>query len=902
MKPRASPPEWHQPARFIGVALVFTFLGLGWLGWENFSEFQSVEDRPRTVAIQSARGEILLMDEVLTMSAKMASATGEALWEERYRRSEPLLENAIDQIRRLSQDREVSKALGQSEAANLVLVNLENRSFDLVRRGDRAGARAILGSDRYRSQKAIYEQGMRALSDRLRQLARRSLASERRRMMEKSALSVAIIAWISAAWFLALRTTRLWRHAATLAVADREGAARSLASSEAHLSTVLRTCADALFVIDERGQIRSFNATAERIFGRRSEEVVGENVRILMPEPYRSAHEGTLDGDLETGRREIIGMAREIAGLRSDGTQFPLDLSVSEFTVEGERFYSGIARDITARKQAEAALLDAQRAAETSAKAKGEFLANMSHEIRTPLNGTLGMAELLLESELSDEQREYAETIQSSGNALLGIINDILDYSKLDGGRVEIETIEFDLRQTIDDIGRLVAPSAREKEIELISMIRYDVPVALRGDPGRLRQILVNLLGNAIKFTSQGEALLEVGVEASDPRASTLHFRVSDTGIGIPPDKLEGLFSPFTQADASITRRFGGTGLGLSIARRLAILMGGSLSAESTEGEGATFHLRLPFERQHAEAQSVSRPRADLSGLRVLIADGHPTYQRVLRHYCDAWKLEIESAETSDRALELLRVAAQRGRPHDLVILDSRLTPVNGFALAHEIHRNPGLAGVRQVLLSSSAALGEGRLAREAGASAYLVKPIRRSQLFDCLATVMGRPLASTAESAPFVTRFSLEKEAGLKRRILVVEDSQVNSKLAVHLLEKMGFQTDVAKNGREAVDAVERGGYGYDLILMDCQMPVLDGFEATRLIREKEAQSDRHIPIVALTANALAGDRERCLDTGMDGYLAKPFRRADLESALARWLAPAGTDESEPDPADPPV
>jgi PAS domain S-box-containing protein len=699
-------------------------------------------------------------------------------------------------------------------------------------------------------------------------------------------------------------------------VLERRRAEIGLSDRESMLRSIVDSAVDAIILIDEFGHVESFNLAAERMFGYAADEILGRNVSMLMPMPYRQEHDGYLANYRETGIAKVIGVGRDVTGRRRDGSTFPMELAVSVTQTAGGRKFTGMVRDVTERKRAETALLDAKLAAETANRLKGEFLANMSHEIRTPMNGILGMTELALGTELSPDQREFIEVVKTSADTLLTLINDILDFSKIEAGKLEVEFIEFDLRDTVFDVLRSLAVRAQVKGLALACDVGDDVPDHVIGDPGRLRQILINLVGNSLKFTETGEVVIEIGLQplppgdplarCADDRSTDfeqfVRFSVRDTGIGIPFDKQNVIFEVFSQADGTMTRKFGGTGLGLSISRRLVELMGGRIWLDSEPGRGSTFHFTLQLKPTSTKKRLTYQARmVQVRGLRVLVVDDNATNRRILERTILGWDMLPTLSDSGCAALEAVKQASSENRPFQLVLLDATMPEMDGFTVLRHLRVDLELACATIMMLPSVAQLSDLALAEGLNLCSHLIKPIRQSELLDAIRESLSHalvnpvktpepptqadetsPTPSPSVTTPCKTRKSLPKPGETPRRplrVLLAEDHEVNQKLAVRVLAMNGYDVVVVGDGQRAVDALEDSVF--DVVLMDIQMPVMDGFEATAAIRRREQERGGHIPVIAMTANAMKGDREECLENGFDDYTSKPIQWAQLMTVI---------------------
>jgi PAS domain S-box-containing protein len=664
-------------------------------------------------------------------------------------------------------------------------------------------------------------------------------------------------------------------------VLERRRVEAALRASEARFRSVTQSVSEAIVSMDRRGRIVFWNSGAQAIFGYAEEEALGRSARLVLPARYHEQFESGLEAARVTGPTELAVRNVELFGLRKDGTEIPIEVSVAECTRGDELSYTATIRDVTERRAVD--------------RMKNEFISMVSHELRTPMSGIIGMAELLLRRELGGQEREYVQAVRRSGEALLGIITDILDISKIEAGKFELDSRIVEVREVVEDAVALLAEQAQRKGLEIACLIEQDVPAYLRGDAARLRQILLNLVGNAIKFTQAGEVVVRAGLVAATADGVRLRFEVTDSGVGIPEEARGRLSQAFSQADSSTTRQYGGTGLGLAIAKRLAEAMGGEVGVASTLGRGSTFWFTVRF--AHPSVASMSTAQGDappgLRNLRGLVVDDNPTVRGFLQHQLRGLGLVAEAVAGAEEGLRRLGAGIAEAAPVAILLLDRHLPDSDSLALASVIKADPDLASTRVVLLTS---VGDGELTEElrgAGIDAVIEKPVRQSRLLEALASVLG--LAESADDEPEPLALIRASTSTWSPLVLLVEDSPLNQQVATAMLRELGCRVEMAANGREALATLEPGLNGtHALVLMDCQMPELDGFQTTAEIRRREAGSGRCIPIVAMTASAMQGDRERCLAAGMNDYLAKPMRFEQLAAILGRWIPDSSPDLME--------
>jgi len=694
-----------------------------------------------------------------------------------------------------------------------------------------------------------------------------------------SLLVFALVAASTLVMYRDLRERRRAEHALSQKNAE-------IKRAEVRFRRLFESAPEAMVIVDGDGCIVLMNSLTEQLLGYRSDEILGESIEVLVPEHLRAVHVHHRERYAQAPRPRRMEESRNLYGRRKDGTEFPMEISLSPLQTDEGTLVSAVLCDVTERRRAEAELKQAKEAAEAANRAKSEFLATMSHEIRTPMNGIIGMAELALDADLTPDAREYLTMVKASADSLLDVINDILDFSKIEAGKLDLEARDFVLHDIVGDTLKTLAVRAQKKGLELACRIDPDVPEIVVGDGGRLRQVIVNLVGNAIKFTGQGDVTVAVEIESPVQADMVhLHFTVTDTGVGIPAERQRGIFDSFEQADSATTRKYGGTGLGLTISSRLVDMMGGRIWVESQVGRGSTFHFTARF-GVSAAAEPADEPAAIepslLAGLRVLVVDDSATHRSVLEQMLIGWEMRPILVDGGPAALDAMRRNYAAGTPFALALVDAHMPEMDGFALIEETRGGTPLAGAIIMMLNVADPASHTARCRSLGVTTHLTKPIKQSDLLAAITASLSR--SAPAGDDPALALASLPP-ASRRLRILLAEDNAINQMLTLRLLEKRGHTVVVADNGKEALAAL--GKEAFDLVLMDVHMAEMDGFEATAAIRNQEQAAGARIPIIAMTANAMTGDRERCIKAGMDAYVAKPIQPARLFVAIES-LVPA--------------
>jgi two-component system sensor histidine kinase/response regulator len=869
------PVKLLEAAKFFGLMLL---AGSGFYIWSSWQTIASLQEREfPSIATFAALGSA---NENQIATARIAVGTADASWRRRYFEYEAGGQSLLARLKILAPAEFQSEAGRQLIESAARLRAIEKRALDLAAGGETTAASALLFGEAYgREERVLYANGYR-VADLLRGRLQTVIDFERRRGKLAMTCFCVGLPLLLVLWIFSLRFTI--RHLDQKSRSDAR-----LQESEERLSTLFEGIDDTLFVHDTEGRILDCNGAACRRLGYKREELLAMRTSGIDAPEFAAGFAQRCVSQLAAGAYVCEGVH-----LAKDGTRIPVDINTRVIAYRGKPAILALARDITGRKRAELELELLREAAEAANSAKSQFLANMSHEIRTPMNGIVGMTELALATDLSAEQREYLQMAHLSGESLLALINDILDFSKIEAGRLSIEAVELQLREVLAAAIQPLAIKAREKHLDLVYQIPRTVPEKLIGDSGRLTQIIVNLVSNAIKFTDAGEVALTVEATSIEEGRVDLLFKVTDTGIGIPENMLAPIFQPFRQADSSITRRYGGTGLGLAISAQLAGLMGGEIWAESGRKVGSAFHFRVSLGMPQAQSKSAPVPGCDLRGMPVLVVDENAAARRSLEETLSEWGMAPAAVDGIEAAVAALDEASRNGRPIALLLADAASLE-KGADLAGRIRQRPLTPPPAIILLTGAGPHVEAEQPQGPGIGAHLRKPFTRSELLDAIATVMA--LASMERMSALHQPTAAPAATFSPRRVLVAEDNPVNQRLLRRILEKRGHSVALASNGREALEAIERESF--DIALFDVQMPEMSGIEATAAIRARERDQAAHggvprrLPICAITANAMKGDREFCLAAGMDTYIAKPIHQSEVFEVVEHACIIQGSD-----------